>query len=130
MTLTRHDLAAIKQLITETIDTRVPKIIDERVAKIVDARLHAMIDERIPAIIDDRIPRVMQPLLDRLERRLTVKVDQLTLDVGQFSLETTNNFMAFDAHLEDLDDGLAKLYEMADNNGVELRKLKHKLGTT
>ena len=112
MGLTKQDLDAIKGLIDNSIDERLPRIIDERV----------------PAIIDERVPRIVQPMLDRLEKRLTVKIDQLTLDVGQFSLETTNNFMALNAHVDDLDDGLAKVVEMTDNNRIEIRKLKHKLG--
>jgi hypothetical protein len=98
MSLNTADLQAIKRLIDDSID------------------------ERVPGIVDGQI----QPLLERLEDRLTVKLDQLTLDVGQFSLETTNNFMIVNGRLDDLDGGLAKLAEMTDNNRVEIRKLKHK----
>ena len=46
-------------------------------------------------------------MLGHLEKPLTVKIDQLTLDVGQFSLEITDNFMALNTHVDDIDDGLA-----------------------
>jgi hypothetical protein len=98
MGLNATDLKAIKRLIDDSIDQRVPAIIDERV----------------------------QPMLDRLEKRMVVKLDQLTLDVGQFSLETTNNFMLLNGHIDDLDDGLARISEMTDNNRVDIRKLKRK----
>ena len=112
MSLTKQDLDAIKGLIDNSINERIPKIINEQV----------------PAIIDESVPKIVQPILDRLEKRLTVKIDQVTLDVGQFSLETTSNFMVLNAHIDDLDDGLAKVVEMADTNRVEIRKIKHKLG--
>lgn len=84
MSLTKSDLRSIKELIDSSIDERVPKIIDERVSKI--------IDERVPGIIDERVPGVIQPMLDKLEGRLANKIDDLTLQVGQFSQETTDNF--------------------------------------
>lgn len=104
MNLSTTDLKAIKLLLGEALDEKMPGIIDER------------IDERVP------------PMLNRLEKRTTIKLDQLTLDVGQFSLETTGNFMDVTAHLDDLDGGLARLSEMTDNSRVELKKLRHRVG--
>ncbi len=46
-----------------------------------------------------RIPEIAQPMLDQLEKRLIVKIDQMTLDVGQFSLETTDNFVKINSKL-------------------------------
>jgi hypothetical protein len=81
MSLTKHDLATIKLLIT------------------------ASIEERIPT-----------------------RIDQPALDIGESPLETTHNFMALNAHLNDLDDGLARLSEITDNNDIAIRKINHKLG--
>ena len=59
--------------------------------------------QAISTVIDDRltvrIPEIVQPMLDQLEKRLIVKIDQLTLDVGQFSLETTDNFVKINSRL-------------------------------
>lgn len=89
-----------------------PRIIDEQVPRIIDERVPAIIEATVPDMIDRRVQPMLDRLENQLEKRLTVKIDQLTLDVGQFSLETTNNFMALNAHLDDLDDGLAKLAEI------------------
>jgi len=105
-------------------------ILTQQVKRLVDGS----IDERVPKIVDKRIiarvPQIVQPMLNRmesrLERRLNIKLDQLTLDVGQFSLETTDNFMILNARLDDLDGGLAIISEIADNNRVENHKRKHK----
>lgn len=86
MSLTKQDLAAIKSLIDDSIDSRVPKIVDER------------------------IERKVQPMLDILELRLTKrltkkidnKADSLALQVGQFSLETTNNFNKLNKRIDNL----------------------------
>lgn len=94
MKLNSADLRAIKRLIDESIDERLPVIIGQRV----------------------------QPMLNHLEKRTLVKLDQLTLDVGQFSLETTSNFMMLNAHVDDLDDGLASVVDMTDNMLVEVKK--------
>lgn len=110
MSLTAADLEAIKKLFDQSFDERVPRIIDERV----------------PSIIDSRV----QPMLDRLEKRLTRKLDGLTLQVGQFSLETTRNFINLNNKVDDLDDKLVAVAELADANGVETRKIKRKLGWT
>lgn len=87
-------------------------------------------DERVPRIIDKKV----QPMLDRLEKRLTGKIDQLTLDVGQFSLETTNNFHDLEYRLSDKIDGIGDKLEattdMADISRVEVAKVKRKLGLT
>jgi hypothetical protein len=76
MSLTKDDLKAIKKLIDDSIDDRVPRIIDERV------------------------PGLVQPMLDNLEKRLTSKhyelkgeLEDFRRQVGKFSLETTNNFI-------------------------------------
>ena len=128
MSLTKTDLRAIKDLIDHSIDERVLNIIDERIPKIIDERVPAIIEARVPAIID----RQVQPMLDKLEACLTGKIDQLALDMGQFSLETTNNFIDLEKRLGDridtLSDKLALAAEMADTNRVEITKVKRKLG--
>jgi len=121
MTLTPQDLGAIKQLVDDSITRQA-----QQVRQFIDAS----IDERIPRIIDERInarvPQIVQPMLDRLENRFNIKIDQLTLDVGRFSLETTDNFMILNGRLDDLEGGLAIISEMADNNREENHKQKHK----
>lgn len=123
-TLTQDDLMAIKQLIDSSIDERVPNIIDDRVPKI--------IDKQVPGIINKHIPGIVQPMLDRLEKRLVHKLDQLTLYVGQFSLETTNSFIDLEKRLSEkidvLDDKLTLTTEITDTNRVEITKVKRKLG--
>jgi len=47
----------------------------------------------IRQIVDGSIDERVQPMLDQTEKRIIVKIDQLTLNVGQFSLETTDNFV-------------------------------------
>lgn len=125
MSLTQDDLLAIKGLIDTSIDERVPAIINERVPRIIDERVPGIIDERVssifderltdvienklPAIIDDRIDQRVLPLFDKLEKRLTHRINQLALDIdelvvdmGQFSLETTQNFALLTAQVADL----------------------------
>ncbi len=110
MSLTKSDLTAIKRLFDTSFDERVPKVIDERV------------------------PRIVQPMLDKLEERLTHKIDDLTLSVGQFSLETTKRIDALDTKLsgkiDDLSEKLEITTEMADTNRVEIAKIKRKMGFT
>ncbi len=94
---------------------------------------------------DERVPKIVQPMLDKLEGRLTRKIDDLTLSVGQFSLETTERIDSLDKKLNDKIDAVdAKLSdkidevsdklddstEMADTNRVEIAKVKRKLGLT
>ncbi|HET7060008.1 MAG TPA: hypothetical protein VFH99_01670 [Candidatus Saccharimonadales bacterium] len=138
MSLTKDDLRAIKKLFDTSFDERVPKVIDERVPKIIDERVPKIINERVPKIIKEIVPEMIdarvQPMLNKLEKRLTDKIDQLTLDIGQFSLETTNNFRDLEFRLgnkvDDLDDKLCGTTEMADTNRVEIAKIKRKLKLT
>lgn len=106
MSLTKDDLQALKKLFDSSIDEHVPRIIDEHVP--------AIIEGRVPGIIDGRV----QPMLDKLEKRLTDQLDQLTLDVGQFSLETTNNFIDLRARINEIDD-------RQDRTIKEIRKSLH-----
>ena len=73
-------------------------------------------------------------MLDKLEERLTRKIDEITLSVGQFSLETTERIDALDNKLstkiDDLSEKLEITTEMADTNRVETAKVKRKLGLT
>ncbi len=124
MSLTADDLKAVKQLIDDSIDERVPKIIDERVPKIISERVPAIIASQVPGIMDSRV----QPMLNKLEKRLTRKIDGLRLDVGKFSLETTNNFNKLDKRVDNLSKRLEVVADMADYNRVETRKIKRKLG--
>jgi hypothetical protein len=62
-----------------------------------------IVDTSIDGAIDERV----QPMLDQLEKRLTVKIDQLTLNVGQFSLETTDNFVRVNSRFNELNDKLS-----------------------
>jgi hypothetical protein len=100
MSLTTDDLKAVKRLIDSSIDERVPPIIDARV----------------------------QPMLDKLEKRLTRKIDGLRLDVGKFSHETTGRFDELNGRADDFNQKLASTADMTDYNRVETRKLKRKLG--
>ena len=104
MSLTKDDLRAVKQLIDSSIDERVPGIIDGRV----------------------------QPMFNKLEQRLTRKfdgkIDNLRLDVGKFSHETTDRFNKLDSRFDDLSEKLASTADMTDYNRIETRKLKRKLG--
>jgi hypothetical protein len=113
MSLTKSDLSAIKKL------------------------FDASFDERVPAIIDRRV----QPMLDKLEERLTHKIDELALNTGQFSLETTQNFNLLGERIDTLDTKLSEKIDdlsdkwdettdMADTNRVEVAKIKRKLGLT
>jgi hypothetical protein len=79
MSLSKQDLKAIQQIVDRTLTDRVPLMLNEHV----------------------------QPMLDQLEKRLTVKIDQLTLDVGHFSLETTGNFIHVNARFNELNDKLS-----------------------
>ena len=67
--------------------------------------------QAISKVVDDRltvrIPEIVQPMLDQLEKRLTVKIDRLTLDVGQFSLETTDNFVRTNSRPNELNDKMS-----------------------
>ena len=113
MSLTTDDLQAIKQLFDESLGANTPKIIDERVPQI--------IDQEVPRMIQTQV----QPMLDKLERRVSAKVDNLALDVGQFSLETTKKLSD---KIDDLGDRLAETTDMADTNRIEIAKVKRKLG--
>lgn len=55
--LEEKDLLAIRGLMEDVIDERVPKIIDERVPK--------MIDERVPKIIDECVPDIVNRIVDQ-----------------------------------------------------------------
>jgi hypothetical protein len=98
MSLTQDDLLAVKQLIDSSINERVLGIIDGRV----------------------------QPMLNKLEKRLIRKIDGLTLDIGKFSHETTDNFNKLNDRVDRLSEKLASTADMTDYNRVEIRKLKRK----
>lgn len=118
MSLTKDDLKAIKHLFDTSFDERVPQIIEERV----------------PRIIDERVPKIIE-----------VYIDELRLDIGQFSLETTKRFDdlerklmgqidSLDAKLsgkiDDLSEKLEETTDMADTNRTEIAKIKRKMGMT
>lgn len=92
--------------------------------------IRALLDERL----DERLPVVVQPMLDGLEQRLIAKINDLALDVGQFSLETTANFHDLEHRLgekiEALNDKMTAVSETADINRMETAKIKCHLGLT
>jgi hypothetical protein len=79
MSLTAADLDAIKALIDESLETK--------------------LEEKLDAKLDAKIPQLIAPMLEKMEKRIIRKIDQLTLDVGQFSLETTENFSVVNERL-------------------------------
>jgi hypothetical protein len=104
MSLTLADLQAIKKL------------------------FDASFNEYVPKLIDERVPKLVQPMLDKLETcldgkidTLAHKIDELTLDVGQFSLETTNNFIDLENRLnQKIDEVDTRLNEKIDAIDVSL----------
>jgi hypothetical protein len=79
MSLTKDDLRAVKQLIDESIDNRVPKIIDARV----------------------------QPMLDKLEDRTFKRLTNLEGKLNERITNVTSNLEArLIRHMDELDDAM------------------------
>ena len=127
-----HVPTIIDEHVPAIIDERVSTIIDDRVPRIIDEHVPGIINEHVPAIIDERVPAIIhahvQPMFDKFEKRFNCKIEELTLAVGKFSRETTDNFDRLNGRVDDLSEKLATVADMTDYNRVEIRKIKRKLG--
>jgi polyhydroxyalkanoate synthesis regulator phasin len=92
------------------------------------------LEKRVPKIIDEHVPKIVEKYIDNLK-----------LEVGQFSLETTRRFDDLERRLtgqieslgaklsskiDYLRDDLVETTKMADTNRLEIAKIKRKVGLT
>lgn len=93
----------------------------------------ASFEERVPQVIDERVPKIINEIVPQIvESKITAAIDQLKMEIGQFSLETTKRIDDLDRKLsgkiDDLSEKLIETTEMADTNRIEIAKVKRHLG--
>lgn len=111
MSLTKDDLLAIKQIVNEAIDERVPKIIDEQVPGIVTGVVQPMLD----TLRDDMIARIDR-LDDSLSMQLENGLEEVRKDVA--GVKDMVNRVDMQQHT---------MAEQLDDHAVRLNRIERKL---
>jgi len=94
MSLTKTDLAAIKNIIDGSVDKKVPSIV------------HEIIDKTVPGIVHREVRQTVQPMFDEL----AVRIDQLALSTA--------------AGFNQMDERFEEVYQRFDRVDVRLDALE------
>ncbi len=128
MSLTKNDLQQIKNVVTEVIDEKVPKMIDEGIERKVPKMIEDAIDKKVPKMIEDAIDKKVPAMIQEGASEVFVQgfenyvIPYVDSKFNELKGEMDHRFEKMDIRFEKVDETFKKLNNNMDKHVLSLHE--------